>query len=66
MRAAVPNHISFCGPGVLGSGDLAAPHTTGFEHLAQENIFASLPSSTKGTYEQKSGKREEILDTLWL
>ncbi len=37
------------GPGVLKSGDLAAPDTTGFEHLAQENIFASpggLPSST--------------------
>ena len=45
----MPNHISACGPGVQGSEDLAAHHTTGFEHLAQEKYFASpggLPSST--------------------
>ena len=49
MRAAVPNHISAWGPGVLRSGDLVAHHTISFEHLSQENIFASpgrLSSST--------------------
>ena len=41
--------LQLWGPVVLRSGDLAAHYATGFEHLAQENYFASpggLPSST--------------------
>ena len=43
-RRSVPNHISAWGPGVMRmrSGDLAAHHTTGFEHLAQVNIVALI------------------------
>ena len=55
MRATVPNHISAWGPGVLRSGDLVAHHTISFEHLSQENIFASpgrLSSSTIATGKQ--------------
>ena len=46
---SVPRHISACGPGVLRSGDLAAHHATGFEHLSQKKYFASPGGESSST-----------------
>ena len=45
----MPRHISACGPGVLRSGDLAAHHATGFEHLSQKKYFASPGGESSST-----------------